>query len=179
MWGSRDPFPHPQRKPFSGIHSSVYRSRVISLHQNECDRLLGFCWPDAANWSIALISTPQHVFIQSRSQALARAPSTSRVSNATNRGGPDCRKAEEARNSRQAAGKRWPGERDEPKFRTRSSNNRGKRDWSLYKEIGWSLCYWPGPCQFCCQFRCQFRCQSRRQFLTRIIASRKRSDNFY
>lgn len=58
-----------------------YRNHVISFHQNERGCLLGLCWPNAASWPIFLISTPQHVFIQSRS----RTPSIFRVSNATDR----------------------------------------------------------------------------------------------
>lgn len=90
------------------------------------------------------------------------------------------RKAKEAQNSprheKRCDVARMKGMK--PKFRALNPlvNNRDERDWSFYKEIGRPLCYW--PCQFCCQFRRQFRCQSR-WFLTRIIALRKRFDNFY
>lgn len=89
----------------------------------------------------------------------------------------DRRKAKEAKEAQNSwwGKRRCEGEKGESKISS-LSNNRGERDWSFYKEIGWPLCYWPG--QFCCQFRRQLRCQSRR-FLTRIIALRKRFDNFY
>lgn len=137
-------------------------------------------------WPIALSSARRNMFLSNHVRARARAPPTLRVSNATDRGGgtPACRKAEEAGAKFPAAGKRRPestGERNEPKFRcsligrTIAANRIAR---SIRRSFGHCVTD-PGPCQFCCQFRCQFRCRSRRQSLTRIIASRKRFNNFY
>lgn len=151
--------------------------------------MLDFCWLNVASWPIAaLISRSRNMFLSNR--VSAHASSTSRVSNAMESWQRQWSRLSKSGRSAKFTDSRQENDRgiEGDKEREKGAkaeipclNNRGWTELrSFYKEIGWSLCYTDlGADQFCCQFRCQFRCQSRRRFLTRIIASRKRFDNFY
>lgn len=157
---------------------------VISLHQNEQDHLPRVSADRMQRVDRSLSSARRNMFLSNHVLCAALRP----LESATRRTGGfrTAEKQKEVQNSPECTGRERrkrdrQGERaSELKFRIRSLNNRGKRDCSFYKEIGWPLCYWPGALPILLPIPSPISLPiSPPAFLTRIIALRKRFDNFY